>query len=148
MPKPITGTPWVSSTSSVRPMSRMDFAPAQTTATGVRASSIRSAEMSKVCCAPLCTPPMPPVANTRTPASDAPIIVLATVVAPSPPLASSIGRSRLLALRTSDERPMCSSSSSLSPTRITPPIIAIVAGVAPSSRMMRSQVRALSTFSG
>ena len=44
------------------------MAPAETTITGVRASSSRSAEMSKLSSAPLCTPPMPPVAKTLMPA--------------------------------------------------------------------------------
>jgi hypothetical protein len=47
-PKATTGTPRVSSASSVLGMSRMALAPAQTTMTGVRASSSRSAEMSKL----------------------------------------------------------------------------------------------------
>ena len=48
-------------------MSRIDLAPAQTTATRVRASSTRSAEMSNVSSAPRWTPPMPPVAKTSSP---------------------------------------------------------------------------------
>ncbi len=64
----MTGTPCVSSTSSVRPISSTDLAPAHTTATSVRPSSSRSAEMSMVSSAPRCAPPMPPVANTRIPA--------------------------------------------------------------------------------
>ena len=90
------------------PSPRIDLTPEDTTATGVRASSCRSAEMSKVFSAPLqagenrnnfhllgfnttlrhgqvnahlCTPPIPPVANTRMPAMEANIMVLATVVA-------------------------------------------------------------------
>ena len=63
-------------------MSRIIFAPAQTTATGVWASSCRSALTSIVTSPPRCTPPMPPVANTRMPAMLARIIVVATVVAP------------------------------------------------------------------
>ena len=59
--------------------------PAQTTATGVRASSSRSAEISKLVSAPRCTPPIPPVANTFIPARCAQIIVAATVVAPCLP---------------------------------------------------------------
>jgi len=67
--------------------------------------------MSKLRSAPRCTPPMPPVANTRMPAIAATIIVAATVVAPRPttlpgaaptgraPL-SRKGRSRRLALVT------------------------------------------------
>mmetsp|Transcript_31589 Transcript_31589/g.73526 ORF Transcript_31589/g.73526 Transcript_31589/m.73526 type:complete len:204 (+) Transcript_31589:1503-2114(+) len=46
LPMESTGTPCVSSTSSVRPMSRIDLTPAHTTATGVRPSSTRSAETS------------------------------------------------------------------------------------------------------
>ena len=48
-------------------MSRIDFAPAQTTATRVRDSSTRSAEMSNVSSAPRWTPPMPPVAKISMP---------------------------------------------------------------------------------
>lgn len=67
----------------MRPRSSRLFAPAQTTPTGVFASSWRSAEMSKVSCAPRWTPPIPPVAKMRIPASEAISIVVATVVAPS-----------------------------------------------------------------
>ena len=79
---PSTGTPSVSRVSRVSPMSRIDFTPADTTATEVWPSSVRSAEMSKVCWAPRCTPPSPPVTKTRMPASAASRIVAATVVAP------------------------------------------------------------------
>ena len=65
----------------------MLFAPAQTTQTGVLASSCRSAEISMVFSAPRCTPPMPPVAKKRMPAMEAMIIVVATVVAPVMPVA-------------------------------------------------------------
>ena len=51
--------------------------------------------------APRCTPPMPPVANTRMPAISAMIIVVATVVAPSMPRATMTGRSRREAFVTS-----------------------------------------------
>ena len=95
---PTTGTPWVSSTSSVAGRSRIALAPAQTTAIGVRPSSIRSADTSNG--APRCTPPMPPVANTRIPAWCATIIVPATVVDASSRRATAIGRSRRLHLRT------------------------------------------------
>ena len=78
----------------------MDLAPAQTTMTGVRASSSRSAEMSMVVSAPRCTPPTPPVAKTWMPAMWAMIMVVVTVVAPSFPWATSTGRSRRLALVT------------------------------------------------
>ena len=70
-------------------MSRIALAPAETTITGVRASSSRSAEMSKLFSAPLCTPPMPPVANTLMPARCAAIIVAATVVPPVRPSATA-----------------------------------------------------------
>ncbi len=46
-PKLPTVTPSVSRYSSVRPTSRMDLIPADTTATGVRPSSVTSAETSK-----------------------------------------------------------------------------------------------------
>ncbi len=61
----MTATPLVSSVSSVPARSRMALAPADTTATGVRPSSVRSAETSRLSLAPRWTPPMPPVANTR-----------------------------------------------------------------------------------
>ena len=48
----MTGTPRVSSTSSVLGRSRIALAPAATTVTGVCASSCRSAEMSKLVSAP------------------------------------------------------------------------------------------------
>lgn len=40
-------------------MSRMDLAPAQTTAMGDLVNSVRSLEMSRLFSPPLCTPPMP-----------------------------------------------------------------------------------------
>eukprot|EP00619_Florenciella_sp_RCC1007_P004234 CAMPEP_0205936778 /NCGR_PEP_ID=MMETSP1325-20131115/42391_1 /ASSEMBLY_ACC=CAM_ASM_000708 /TAXON_ID=236786 /ORGANISM="Florenciella sp., Strain RCC1007" /LENGTH=53 /DNA_ID=CAMNT_0053306969 /DNA_START=77 /DNA_END=238 /DNA_ORIENTATION=- len=48
-------------------MSKIDLTPAQTTATGVRRSSVKSADTSKVVAAPRCTPPTPPVTNTSIP---------------------------------------------------------------------------------
>ena len=50
-------------------MSRIDFTPAHTTQIPTRASVPRSADSSKVSRAPRCTPPSPPVANTRMPAA-------------------------------------------------------------------------------
>ena len=129
-------------------MSRIDLAPAHTTATEVFASSCRSAEMSKLSGAPRCTPPMPPVTKTSMPASAAQIIVPATVVAPSSPLASTAGRSRRLTLCAWPERPSSSSSSSDRPMRMRPPISAMVAGSAPRSRITASTSRAVRTFSG
>ena len=81
-------------------MSRIDLAPAQTTATGVRESSTRSAEMSKVSSAPRCTPPMPPVAKISMPASPAINIVAATVVPAEPLRAATSARSRREAFTT------------------------------------------------
>lgn len=81
-------------------MSRIDLTPAQTTATGVVANSVRSAEMSNEVPAPRCTPPMPPVANTRMPAIAARRIVAATVVAAVLAVAIIHGRSRVVALNT------------------------------------------------
>ena len=77
-----------------------DLAPAQMTATGVFASSVRSAEMSIVTSPPRCTPPIPPVTKTRIPASAASSMVADTVVAPSSRCAQTKGRSRRDTLRT------------------------------------------------
>ena len=76
------GTPSVSNTSTVLPTSSIDLIPADTTVTGVQASSVRSALISNVLSAPLCTPPMPPVTNSFNPARWARYIVAATVVEP------------------------------------------------------------------
>ena len=70
-------------------MSRIDFTPAEMTATSVRESSVRSADTSIESSPPWCTPPSPPVTNTRMPASPAMRIVLATVVAPCVPVATT-----------------------------------------------------------
>mmetsp|Transcript_19724 Transcript_19724/g.54232 ORF Transcript_19724/g.54232 Transcript_19724/m.54232 type:complete len:229 (+) Transcript_19724:1266-1952(+) len=93
--RPITVTPCVSRYSSVFGMSRIDFAPAQTTATGVRPNSVRSAETSHDSSAPRCTPPMPPVTKTRIPATCAMSIVAATVVAPWRRRPTTVDKSRL-----------------------------------------------------
>lgn len=50
---------WVSRYSSVRGMSSMDFAPAQTTAIGDLLNSVRSLETSMLLSPPLWTPPIP-----------------------------------------------------------------------------------------
>ena len=127
----------------------MDFAPAQTTMTGVWASSSRSAEISIVVSAPRCTPPIPPVAKILIPAMCAIIIVVVTVVAPSAPRATRAGRSRRLALATPRPvLPRYSISSWLKPALRRPPITAIVAGTAPLSRMVCSTKSAVSTFFG
>src|SRR3954447_4496096 len=99
-----TGTPLVSRYSSVAGTSRMAFGPAHTTAVGVRPSSSRSEEMSKVAegppSAPRWTPPIPPVAKTEIPAPCAAIIVAETVVAAQPPSASAAARLGRDAFRT------------------------------------------------
>src|SRR5918996_5152181 len=101
---PSTVTPSVSSRSSVAPTSRIDFTPAQTTTIPVRASVSRSADSSQVSRAPRCTPPSPPVANTRMPAREARWAVDATVVAPSPPRATSGARTPAPPLPTARRR--------------------------------------------
>ena len=129
-------------------MSRMLFTPAQTTATGVRPSSVRSALTSKVCWAPRWTPPRPPVTKTWMPASAASRIVAATVVAPCVPRATTYGRSRTLTLVTSGCDASSSRSSGERPMRGRPSSTAIVAGTAPFSRTMPSTSVAISTLRG
>ena len=124
---PTTGTPSVSSRSHVAGRSRIDFAPAQTTIIGVRASSARSADSSNG--ASRCTPPIPPVANTSIPA-------LARqrerrgdrrrAVEPAAP--SRPARSRAETLRTPSRARNRSSSSGSSPTVGVPCTTAVIAG--------------------
>lgn len=76
------GTPIVSKYSKVFDISKIDLTPAETTLTGVLASSVKSAEISNVYSAPRWTPPMPPVTKTFIPARLAKYIVPATVVEP------------------------------------------------------------------
>ena len=105
--------------------------------------------MSIVRSAPRWTPPMPPVAKTRMPAMWAIIIVVVTVVAPSRPCAARTARSRRDALATcAPALPRCSISSWVRPAFSRPPMIAIVAGVAPLARISSSTARAVSTFCG
>ena len=138
----------VSRYSKVRPMSRIILAPAQTTATGVWASSCRSAEMSMVVSAPRCTPPMPPVAKMRMPARLARIMVVATVVAPVRPVATIMGRSRRLTFSTFSARHIRSMSASSKPTFSLPSMMAVVAGTAPPARTTCCTLWANSRFSG
>ena len=98
--------------------------------------------------APRCTPPIPPVAKILMPARLARIMVVATVVAPVPPVASRMGRSRRLTLATPSPLHMSSSSSAVRPTFMRPLMMAMVAGTAPSSRMIFSTWAANSRFSG
>ena len=149
VPYPTTAAPCVSSTSNVRGMSRMDLAPAQTTATGVRPSSVRSAETSRVCSPPRWTPPTPPVTNTSTPARCARSMVAETVVAPVARLATMGATSRrdtLAARAPASARARRWLSSR--PTVGTPSIMATVAGTAPLARTTDSTSRAISRFRG
>ena len=75
-------------------------------------------------------------------------MVAATVVAPSLPCDRTNGRSRRLTFMASGEVPSNSSCSGDRPTQILPPMMAMVAGTAPPSRMICSTSRAISTFCG
>ena len=81
-------------------MSRIDFTPADTTVIGVLDSAVRSADSSADSAKPRCTPPSPPVANTRIPAFAASTAVAATVVPAVRFPAIASPRSRLLTLTT------------------------------------------------
>src|SRR4051812_15133485 len=129
-------------------MSRIDFTPAQTTQIPTRAKVPRSADSSNVSAAPRCTPPSPPVANTRIPARSARCEVAATVVAPSPPRAITGARSRTPHLAMPSVFASASSAAASSPTRTCPPRIAIVAGTAPLDRTTSSISRATRRLSG
>ncbi len=118
--------------------------PAQTIVTPVAASVTRSADSSQVSRASRCTPPRPPVANTRIPASAARCEVEATVVAAEPPRAITGARSRTPAFANSPPSASASSAASSSPTRATPSTTAIVAGTAPPARTTASSSRATS----
>ena len=97
-----TATPRVSRYSSVAGTSRIDFGPAHTTATAVRASSSRSDEMSRVVARRSRRDghPFPRCANTAIPAECAAIIVAETVVAAQPPACNAAARLGRAALRT------------------------------------------------
>src|SRR5690606_36644254 len=122
--------------------SRIDLTPAQTTVMRVLASVSRSADSSWSTVQPRCTPPRPPVANTRTPARAARNDVAATVVAPLAFSADASGRSRWLSFRRPGSVAIRSSSASLRPTLVTPSSTAIVAGTAPALRTISSSSRA------
>src|SRR5882757_9104116 len=124
----------------------MDFTPAEITVIFVRERPIRSADSSYA--ASRCTPPSPPVANTRIPARAATKAVAATVVPPARPNASAGPRSRLLTLITDSSAAIRASAASSRPTCGTPSITAIVAGVAPASRAVCSKTRATSALRG
>src|SRR6478609_4816463 len=138
----------VSSRSRVAATSRIDLTPAHTTRTGVRERVVKSADSSHVSTAPRCTPPRPPVANTAMPARAARCAVDATVVAPMPPRAATLARSRTLTLTTDDSVATRPSASSSSPIRATPSTTAMVAGTAPPARTSPSISRAIRRLSG
>jgi len=125
-------------------MSKIDLAPAQTTLTGVYPSSLRSAEISIVLSPILWTPPIPPVTNTLMPTSAQIIMVAATVVLPNYLRAMTLERS----LREHLKTPFCWerdwSWGSVRPTWMVPWRMAIVAGVAPASRIIFSREVAVS----
>src|ERR671937_2820322 len=141
----MTGTPLVSSVSSVAGMSRSDLAPAQTTHTAERAISPRSAETSRVSAQPRWTPPIPPVAMKWMPAIVHTAMVPPTVVAPEAPETAHVARSRGPTLRMSGPVASRSRSASSRPTRTAPSITATVAGTAPAPRTRASHSRATST---
>jgi hypothetical protein len=126
----------------------MLFAPAHTTSTGVRASSVRSAEMSHAAAGGRWAPPMPPVANTRTPAACDSVIVALTVVAAIFPRPMAAPRSRRLVFSTPVASANSASCASVSPTVGTPFQMATVAGVAPPARTTVSHSRATCRLTG
>ena len=131
-------------------MSRIDLTPAHTvTVPLARASAGRSAETSSEASPPRCTPPSPPVANTRTPALLARWSVAATVVAPSPPRAATSASSRVEHLAAPPPgRARRSSAASSRPIVGRPPSTAIVAGTAPREATAASIERAACALSG
>ncbi len=95
-----------------------------------------------------CAPPMPPVANTRTPAACARAFVALTVVAAIFPKPMAAPRSRRLAFSTPVVSASSASWASVSPTVGTPFQIATVAGVAPPARTTASHSRATCKLTG
>ena len=126
----------------------MALAPADTTATGIRDSAVRSAEMSPLSCASRCTPPMPPVANTRIALACAANMVAATVVEPGSPDETAAARLLRLIFATLGVVASCSNSVGVSPMRMAPSMTPMVAGVAPASRTICSSDNAVVTPSG
>ena len=122
----------------VRGRSRTALAPADTTAMGIRASAVRSAETSPLSLASRCTPPMPPVANTLIPLACAANMVAATVVEPGWPDETAAARLLRLIFRMFGVVASCSSSACVRPIRMAPPMIPMVAGVAPARRTTSS----------
>lgn len=113
-------------------MSNIDLTPEQTTATGVRPSSIKSVLISKVISAPRWTPPIPPVAIIGKFNRFAINIVALTVVPPFNFWATIVDMSLLehLTVLECDCANICNCSL-FKPTCICPFKIPIVAGTAP-----------------
>ena len=123
------------------------MAPAQTVTSGWWAMASRSADTSPVISDPRCTPPIPPVANTDTPAAAARASDADTVVAPrSQRCARATGTSRSAALRAGPRMRACSCSAT--PTRATPSSTAVTAGTAPAARMAPVQRSSASALAG
>ncbi len=112
------------------------------------ASVVRSADSSKVSCAPRCTPPRPPVAKTVMPARAARWAVEATVVDPTPPRAVTAASSRTLTFTAASSLASRPRAASSRPTLASPSITATVAGTAPPSRTACSNSRASRALSG
>ena len=115
---------------------------------GVAASTLRSADSSSDSAKPRCTPPRPPVANTRIPARVASAEVAATVVPAVFRFAIASPRSRTLTLMTDSSRAIRSRSPPERPTFGTPSITAIVAGVTPASVSIPSNDVAAARLAG
>src|SRR5581483_3989068 len=146
-PPPMTVTPSVSSRSSVRGTSRKAFTPAQTVTTGWRARAPRSALSSPLSAHSRWTPPIPPVANTVTPAAAASASEADTVVAAAGQrCAAATARSRSAALRSAARRR--GSSPSSTPTRGSPSSTTVRAATAPASRTTSSERRSASAPAG
>ena len=145
---PTTVTWRVSRRCRVAGTSRIDFTPAQTTVILVRPSASRSADSSCATVHSRCTPPSPPVPNTRMPARAARIAVAETVVAPVTPSAAAGARSRKPSLRTPGSVAIRSRCARSSPTEGTPSTTAIVAGTAPACLTMSSSSTATSRLRG
>jgi len=143
---PNTGTPAVSRYSNVASISKIAFGPAHTTNTGVLDSSGKSAEISNG--ASLCTPPIPPVANTLIPDKCAAIIDPATVVPPLPPVAIIGPKSLRLTFHKSGVFASSTTSAGFIPISTFPCRIPMVAGTAPSDLIIFSTSDESSIFCG
>ena len=136
--------------SRVLGISRMDLTPEQTTAIEVRLSSFKSALISILNSAPRCTPPIPPVAITCIPACWDTNMVPQTVVLPFSLWKITNGKSLREHFITFSRGVSANIfiSSSLAPTCILPPKIAIVAGTAPYEHVEYNKLVIISTYKG